>query len=263
MRWQELHPWDVTPQQAIDIQRRLATQVVRLNGITSNPRYIAGVDISPEDSEGMAIGAVVVLSYPELKLVEVKTARSRPIFPYIPGLLSFRESSLILAALEKLSQTPDLLLVDGQGIAHPRRLGIACHLGLLIDLPAIGCAKSILRGKHSALGREAGSWTELIDRGEVVGAAVRTRVDINPIYVSIGHKVDLQSAVYWTLASCKGYRLPEPTRTGTPGRRWSVKGVRVNGAKDSGSAGEAILDKNDHNQPELGAFNTIRAFWQG
>ncbi len=207
-----MHPWRVTPQQAIEIQKRLASQVSSVNHIDSDPKYIAGVDISGEDKDGFAIGAVVVLSYPEMRVVEVKRARRRPDFPYVPGLLSFRESPLALAAVEKLVLRPDLVLVDGQGLAHPRRFGIACHLGLLLDLPTIGCAKSILRGRCQALGREAGSYSELVYEGEVVGVAVRTRTDISPVYVSIGHKVDLASAIRWTLACCRGYRIPEPTR---------------------------------------------------
>ena len=135
-----------------------------------------------------------------------------PRFPYILGLLSFRESPLILAALERLTLTPGLLLVDGQGVAHPRRFGIACHLGLLADLPAIGCAKSILRGRHGPLGEEEAASAELLHDGEVVGAALRTRTGVTPVYISVGHKLDLASAIKWTLALCRGYRLPEPTR---------------------------------------------------
>ena len=207
-----LYPWRVTPQQAVEIQKRLASQVSRVNHIDSEPKYIAGVDISGEDKEGHATAAVVVLSYPDMRVVEVKRARKKTDFPYVPGLLSFRESPLILAAMERLVLRPDLIMVDGQGLAHPRRFGIACHLGLLVDLPTVSCAKSILRGKYQDLSREAGSYAELVDRDEVVGVALRTRTDVSPVYVSIGHKVDLDFAIRWTLAVCRGYRIPEPTR---------------------------------------------------
>lgn len=211
MLMRSLHEWQVSPTQARAIQFDLAARVSRNNGI-GDPRLIAGVDISSADSRGMARGAVVVLRYPGMELVETRVVEGRPGFPYVPGLLSFRESPLILAACRELELTPDLFIVDGQGIAHPRRLGIASHLGLLLDTPTIGCAKSILRGKHEPLDREAGSSAPLVDGGEVVGAALRTREGVSPVYVSIGHRVDLEAAVLWVQASCRGYRLPEPAR---------------------------------------------------
>jgi len=177
------------------------------------PHYVAGVDISPPDAHGSAVGAVVVLKLPELQIVEVKVYHGKLGFPYVPGLLSFREAPLILGALERLMTTPDLILVDGHGLAHPRRFGLACHLGLLTDTPTVGCAKSILRGRpEGTLASGAGAHVPLMDMGEVVGAAVRTRESVNPIYVSTGHKVSLESAIDLTLACCKGYRMPEPTR---------------------------------------------------
>jgi len=197
--------------QAKEIQLSLARRVVSKNE-GSDPHLIAGVDISAGNSQGIAQGAVVVLNYPELDVVEVKTAENKLPFPYIPGLLSFRECPLILAACEKLHNTPDLILVDGQGVAHPRRLGLASHLGLFLDTSTIGCAKSILCGKHEWVGESVGSHAELVDNGEVIGAALRTRVAVKPIYVSIGHKIDLASALYWVVKCCRGYRLPEPTR---------------------------------------------------
>ena len=160
----------------------------------------------------MAKGAVVVLSYPELEVVEVQVETAKPEIPYVPGLLSFRESPLILAACEKLKITPDLFLVDGQGVAHPRRLGLASHLGLFLDVPAIGCAKSRLCGTNDELGVEAGSYTELMDRDEVIGAVLRTRHKTKPLYVSIGYKIDLKETVKWVVKCCRGYRLPEPSR---------------------------------------------------
>lgn len=211
MKIESLHSWQVSTTQASEIQRRLAEQVSKRSVVTT-PRFIAGVDISTRKGEEMATGAVVVLNYPELRVVEIKSVRNKLGLPYIPGLLSFRESPLTLAAFQKLTITPDLILVDGQGIAHPRRLGLASHLGLFLNTPTIGCAKSKLCGSHEAPGAEPGSYTEVVDRGEVIGVALRTKLGVKPVYVSIGHKVDLQTAIYWVMNCCRGYRLPEPTR---------------------------------------------------
>jgi len=211
VRVKKLHGWQLSITQALDLQRRLAEQVSRSSEVTT-PRFIAGVDISVGKAQGMATAAVVVLSYPELRVVEIKIAQGRLDLPYIPGLLSFREAPLTLAACEELSITPDLFLVDGQGVAHPRRFGLASHLGLFLDMPTIGCAKSLLCGRHETPGVEPGSCVELIDRSEAIGVALRTKLGVKPIYVSIGHKVDLQTAIYWVLECCRGYRLPEPTR---------------------------------------------------
>jgi deoxyribonuclease V len=211
MKVNRLHSWQVSIGEALDIQRKLVGMVSRVNEVAA-PRFIAGVDISVRKSQEMATAAVVVLEYPEFKLVETKTINERVNFPYVPGLLSFRESPLILAACEKLTLTPDLILVDGQGIAHPRRMGLASHLGLFLNTPTVGCAKSRLCGKHQTPGIEAGSYEELVDNGEVIGAALRTKLATAPIYVSIGHKVDLETAIYWVLECCRGYRVPEPTR---------------------------------------------------
>ena len=207
----KLHDWAVSTTLALEIQLSLAARVSRVSEVTV-PRLIAGVDISTGKESEMATGAVVVLSYPELNLVATEVASGKPGFPYIPGLLSFREAPLILAAFEKLTVTPDLVLVDGQGIAHPRRIGLASHLGLFLEKPTIGCAKSRLCGGHQAPGDEPGSYTELVDNGEIIGAVLRTRRGVKPVYVSIGHKVDLPAAIHWVLACCRGYRLPEPAR---------------------------------------------------
>ena len=206
-----LHSWQVSTAQALDIQLKLASQVSQSNEVAT-PRFIAGVDISVNRAQGMATGAAVVLGYPELRLVEVKIASAKLDFPYVPGLLSFREAPLTLAACQRLTLTPDLILVDGQGIAHPRRMGLASHLGLFLNTPTIGCAKSLLCGQHEEPGDKLGSYTEVVDVGETIGAALRTKLGTKPIYVSIGHKVDLQAAIYWVLECCRGYRLPEPTR---------------------------------------------------
>jgi deoxyribonuclease V len=176
------------------------------------PKFIAGADIAVGKVNELAQAAVVVLSYPELRLVAVELAQGRLELPYIPGLLSFRESPLILTACQRLSVIPDLFMIDGQGIAHPRRMGIASHLGLLLDTPTIGCAKSRLCGSNTEPADELGSYAEMMDRGEVIGVALRTKTGVKPVYVSTGHKISLQSAIFWVLNCCRGYRLPEPTR---------------------------------------------------
>jgi len=211
MQVHNLHSWQVTTHEAIDIQRTLAAQVSTKSEIAS-PRLVAGVDISSPDADGIASGAVFVVSYPELTQVEVQVAQWKVDFPYVPGLLSFREAPLILAAFQQLSSTPNLILVDGQGIAHPRRLGLACHLGLFLNIPTIGCAKSRLFGKHTPVTKIKGSFAELRDGNEIIGAALCTKNGTNPIYVSIGHKVDLPCAIDWALRCCNGYKNPEPLR---------------------------------------------------
>ncbi|BAC92184.1 endonuclease V [Gloeobacter violaceus PCC 7421] len=209
-----MHSWNLTPQQAIEVQKQLAVQTVR----TGNPegvQRVAGVDVSfnPREPKALVHAVVVVLSYPGLEVVDRQAVSAAVDFPYIPGLLSFREAPPILAAIGQLSQKPDLVIVDGHGYAHPRRLGIASHLGLFLDLPTIGCAKSILVGRADGdLAEAAGSLTDLLWRGEVVGRAVRTRSRVQPVYVSPGHRLGLDSAVEWVLRCCRGYRLPEPTR---------------------------------------------------
>ena len=211
MKVKRLHSWQLSVAQAQDLQRQLAGQVLKWGEVT-NPQFIAGVDISTERGQAMATAAVVVLNYPELKLVETRIIEDKLGFPYIPGLLSFRESPLILTACEQLTITPDLILADGQGLAHPRRFGIASHLGLLLDTPAIGCAKSLLCGTHRTPEAETGSYADIIDKGEIIGVALRTRPGTSPVYVSIGHKVDLAMAIRWVLNCCRGYRIPEPLR---------------------------------------------------
>lgn len=206
-----LHNWHLTVAEAIDLQRRLAAGIIRTNELRT-PHFVAGVDVSVRKGDGVVIGAVVILSYPDLRMVEIKVAQEKLDFPYVPGLLSFRELPVILDACQRLEMTPDLILVDGQGIAHPRRFGLASHLGLLLDKPAIGCAKSRLCGQHETPGLEAGNYTEVVDNGEIIGAALRTKRNVRPVYASVGHKIDLVMAVHQVLACCRGYRLPEPIR---------------------------------------------------
>ncbi len=209
---QQVHPWNVSPAEAAAIQSRLAPQVIERDEVGQQVRYVAGTDLSSHTSRGQVTAAVVVLSFPDLQVAEQSVVQAHVDFPYVPGLLSFRETPPLLEAFARLRLRPDLVLVDGQGRAHPRRFGIACHLGLLLDVPAIGCAKSLLVGQYGNLGGERGNTTELYDRNEVIGMAVRTRTGVTPVYVSIGHRVDLPAAVRLTLACTRGYRLPEPTR---------------------------------------------------
>jgi len=211
MRIVHRHKWQVTTTEAKEIQIELAAEVLRV-GYVYAPRLIAGVDISVNRWDKTGRGAVVVLNYPDLEIVEIKAVTDKITFPYVPGLLTFREAPLILAAFEEITTTPDLVIVDGQGIAHPRRMGLAAHLGLCLGIPTIGCAKSRLCGESEEPAVEQGSRTELLDNGEVIGVVLRTRAGVKPVYVSIGHMIDLDGAVRWTAACCRGYRLPEPTR---------------------------------------------------
>ena len=193
------------------MQHRLSVKVLR-DGEMVKPHYIAGADVSVSRSRGAATGAVVVLEYPGLRLVEASVIRGEVDFPYVPGLLSFREAPLVLRACQALETMPDLILVDGQGIAHPRRIGLASHLGLFLNTPTIGCAKSRLCGSHDAPGVEPGEYAELVDKREIIGVVLRTKMGTKPVYVSVGHKIDLPAAVHWVLECCEGYRLPEPLR---------------------------------------------------
>ncbi len=216
MRLRPLHPWNLTPTEAIALQARLAPSVVR-EGRPGNVRLVAAADVaflgSPRaGSRGVARAAVVVLEYPGLTLLEQQAVEAPVPFPYVPGLLSFREIPALARAFEALERRPDLLLVDGQGYAHPRRFGLACHLGLLLDLPTIGCAKSRLCGQHEPPGLERGSSAPLVDGGEVIGLVLRTREGVAPVYVSVGHRISLEAAAGWVLRLCRGRRIPEPLR---------------------------------------------------
>lgn len=205
-----LHAWDVTVHEAAQIQKRLQPLVQKTNGFRLEElKTVAGIDCSLKD-EGQA--AIVVLSYPDLQIVD-RVIVSRPItFPYVSGFLSFREIPIIMAAMERLQVQPDLLMLDGQGYAHQRRFGIACHLGLLLDRPSIGCAKSVLVGRYAELGPNPGDEALMSDRGETVAMALRTKKNSNPMIISIGHKVDLPTATLIVKSCLRGYRLPETTR---------------------------------------------------
>ncbi len=211
MKITQLHPWNVSPAEAIRTQSELAAQVVRQGHVDeASVKLVAGADISVEGKRGRA--AVIVLSYPDLEVVEHAVAEVPITFPYVPGLLAFREIPVLAEAFSKIDSRPDLLLVDGQGIAHFRRFGIACHLGLLLDIPAIGCAKSRLCGEYEPVSEDVGSRSPLSDSGELIGAVLRTRHKVHPLFVSVGHKIALDEAVEWTLRLNRGFRLPEPTR---------------------------------------------------
>ena len=209
MKYRALHSWNVTPEEARQLQNKLRSQVIQTDRF-GTINTVAGVDIGLK--KDIALASVVVLSFPELQVVDSVVTESPVRFPYIPGLLSFREIPPLLTAFAELQTEPDLVIVDGQGIAHPRRFGLASHLGLILDKPTIGCAKSRLWGRYEEPDSEQGAYTCLTDKGEIIGAAVRTRANVRVVYVSIGHRISLDSARMWVLACCQGYRLPETTR---------------------------------------------------
>ena len=211
MKIKRQHHWPTTVEEAIAIQKQLQPEVITEDQLPE-VRYVAGVDMGFEEDYAISRAAVVVLSFPDLQLVEQAIARRPTTFPYIPGFLSFREVPAVMDALEKVSTTPDLILCDGQGIAHPRRFGLACHLGVLIDIPTIGVAKSLLIGKHDELPPEKGSWQPLRYKGETVGVVLRSRTGVKPLYVSSGHRISLPTAIDYVLRSTPKYRLPETTR---------------------------------------------------
>ena len=205
------HRWDLSPAEARAIQYQLAERVIAETTFDpSTLRTVAGVDVSVRG--GVARAAVVVLRLADLEPVDAAVDGAPATFPYIPGLLTFREGPIVLRALERLTIWPDLLVFDGQGMAHPRRIGLAAHMGVILDHPSIGCAKSRLIGTHAEPGNDVGDWEPLIDEGEVIGAVVRSRAGVKPLYVSIGHRVDLPTAIDLVLQCTRGYRLPETTR---------------------------------------------------
>lgn len=205
------HSWNLTPRAAIRLQHRLRSRVVRLGRLRA-VRHVAGTDVGFEGGGGIARAAVAVLSFPELVLVDYAIARAPARFPYVPGLLSFREMPALLRALDRVRVKPDLILCDGQGIAHPRRFGIASHLGVYCGIPSIGVAKSRLIGEHVQPRQRRGAWVPLKDGGETIGAVLRTRSNTRPLYVSIGHRVSLPVAVRYVMACTRRFRLPETTR---------------------------------------------------
>lgn len=211
--YEQLHDWDLSPREAVELQKSLRERV-RLEPLGRKIETVAGADISFNKFSPVLYAGIVVLRLPSLEVLEEVGVVGETKFPYVPGLLSFRESPPLLEAWAKLKCEPDAVMFDGQGIAHPRRVGIASHVGLLINRPTFGCAKSILVGRHEELAEERGSWQPLVDpkNKETIGAALRTKTRVQPIYVSPGHLIDLAGAIDLTLRSDGGYRQPEPTR---------------------------------------------------
>jgi deoxyribonuclease V len=209
MKANKLHEWRISPGQAVKVQRELA-KLVKVQDLDSKIDTVCGVDVGFKDNKAYA--AAVVLRFPVMKILEQAFIISDTLMPYIPGLLSFREIPALIPVLEKLTIKPDVIIADGQGLAHPRRLGLASHLGLVFDLPSIGCAKSRLTGKACEPENRKGAFTLLHEGEEVIGAVVRTKENTKPLYISIGHKICLDTAVRVVLDCCAGYRLPEPTR---------------------------------------------------
>ena len=212
MHYTPLHPWDVPVGEAMEIQRRLREHLVPHPPPGFAPALVAGADVSMEREGDRGYAGIVSIDLPTLDTAEEASATTTLGFPYVPGLLSFRELPAVAAAWGRLERKPDVLIFDGVGYAHPRRFGLACHGGMLFDVPSIGCAKSILVGAHEPLGDERGATAPLVHRGEVVGMALRTRAGVAPLYVSIGHLMDLPTAVGLVLRLAPRFREPETTR---------------------------------------------------
>jgi len=211
MKIRKLHSWNLSYSQAINLQRRLACKVL-FTPVKNRPKLVAGIDCAFTKDGMKIVAAVIVLKLPDFEFVETKIAVRKVAFPYIPGLLSFREAPACIAAVEKLKTSPNAFIIDGQGIAHPRRLGIAAHLGLFFDKPTIGCAKSRLIGVFKEPSPQKGDFALLKDHNEVIGAVLRTRTNVKPVFVSIGHKCTLDDAIAIILACTTRFRLPEPAR---------------------------------------------------
>lgn len=205
------HRWSVTPTQAVEIQRRLSSQV-NTSAPSKQIRFVAGVDAAFPRDTGRCVAGVVVWDLRDRRVIEHHTVSREVSFPYVPGLLSFREAPAVLAAIAKLKHVPDAIMLDGQGLAHPRRFGIACHVGVIMDAVVIGCAKSRLVGEHKEPSSRRGSKAVLTQRGEKIGTVLRTQTGVRPVFVSVGHNIDLTTAVRVVLACATSYRLPDPTR---------------------------------------------------
>lgn len=211
MKYLKLHTWNVDYKKAVEIQERLKKSII-LKGSTKNCKLIAGADVSYTKGSEIFYASVVVFNLQTMERVEEVTASGKVDFPYIPGLLSFRESPILLKAFAKIKSEPDVIILDAQGIAHPRGIGLASHIGLLLDKSSIGCAKTRLIGEYNEVGGEAGCHSQLTVKGKIVGAVLRTRKNVKPVFVSPGHKIDLNTSIDLVLKSCRGYRLPEPVR---------------------------------------------------
>lgn len=211
MKYLKLNPWNVTPREAAKIQLQLRERL-ELTDRLPQVRYVAGADLAFDLARNTAIAGVVVYRFPEMEEIERVWGESEIVFPYIPGLLSFREAPALLSIFRRVKHTPDLIFCDGHGYAHPRRFGITSHLGVLLDTPTIGCAKSLLVGTHGEVPLRAGAWTPLLDQDEVIGAVLRSRAGVNPIYITQGHRISLATALKFVAAVLDGFRIPRPTR---------------------------------------------------
>lgn len=211
MKCLNLHSWELGYSEAIETQRELRDRLI-LNAPESDFNLVAGADVSYSKGSNVFFASVVVFEMPHMNVVEEVAVDAKVDFPYIPGLLSFREAPVLISAFEKIRAVPDVIIFDGQGIAHPRGIGLASHMGLILALPSIGCAKKILVGDYAPVGSEVGDHTSIVFKGDAVGAALRTKRNVKPVFVSPGHKMDISSAVGITLKTCRGYKLPEPTR---------------------------------------------------
>ena len=212
MNIKQLHEWNLSPREAIELQKQFAYEVVAEDAFSEPIKTVAGIDLGYDAAANLSRAVVVVLKFPELELIESAEAILPIQFPYVPGLLSFRETPVAVKALAKLKIAPDLILCDGQGLAHPRAFGIACHIGLIADVPTIGVAKSLLVGKFENLGEKRGSVAPLIYKNREIGVALRTKNKVQPVYVSIGHRISLPTAIDYVLQCTPKYRLPETTR---------------------------------------------------
>jgi len=211
MKYLKQHAWNVGYKKAVEIQERLKKSII-LKGSVKNCKLIAGADVSYTKESEIFYASVVVFNLQTMERVEEVTASGKVDFPYIPGLLSFRESPILLKAFAKIKSEPDVIILDAQGIAHPRGIGLASHIGLLLDKSSIGCAKTRLIGEYNEVGGEVGSHSRLTVKDKIVGAVLRTRKNVKPVFVSPGHKIDLKTSIDLILKSCRGYRLPEPVR---------------------------------------------------
>lgn len=212
MKIKYLHNWDVCYADALSIQYKLAREIVLDDGRASKLKKIAGADISYSKNDDLFFAGVVVLDADTLNIIEEAGAMERVSFPYIPGLLSFREAPALIKAFEKVRSKPDVIMFDGQGIAHPRRLGLASHMGLFLDVPSLGCAKKKLVGEFEEPGIKKGSYSELIHRGDKIGAVLRTKDNVKPVFISPGHRIGIARSIETVFLCCNGYRIPEPTR---------------------------------------------------
>ncbi|HEV3146974.1 MAG TPA: deoxyribonuclease V [Gemmataceae bacterium] len=211
MHIKRLHSWNVTPKEAVQLQRKMASRIDARVPLT-RMELIAGADIGYDVQTKKMYATVLVFRLADDQVIETQDVILKTKFPYVPGLLTFREAPALLKAFAKLKTTPDVVMIDGQGLAHPRRIGLASHVGLWLDLPTIGCAKSRLIGTYKEPAKKAGSLSALMDKDEQLGYVVRTRERVKPLFISVGHKIDLASAVYVVLSCVRRYRIPEPTR---------------------------------------------------